>query len=70
MFRFVSCPNYTCEIMVWLCFNMIFWSFWGTLFAIVGALQMTVWALKKHKRYREEFPEYPKHRKAIIPFLL
>lgn len=31
---------------------------------------MTVWALGKHKAYKKEFPQYPKNRKAIIPFIL
>ena len=39
------------------------------LFAVAGALQMTQWAIGKHKRYRKEFPTYPR-RKAIIPFVI
>lgn len=42
----------------------------GYVFLAASLYQMSEWALKKHKRYREEFPNYPKGRKAIFPFLL
>jgi len=42
----------------------------GYIFLVVSVVQMTIWALKKHKRYREEFPNYPKNRKAIFPWIL
>ena len=31
---------------------------------------MAVWAIGKHRNYRKEFKDYPKGRKAIVPFLL
>lgn len=31
---------------------------------------MAVWALGKHKLYKKEFADYPRSRKAIIPFVL
>ena len=40
------------------------------IFAIVGFGQMTQWALGKHKAYRAEFKDYPRGRKAIIPFII
>ena len=41
------------------------------LFVAVGGFIMSKWALKKHKAYKREFGEaYPRHRKAIIPFIL
>lgn len=40
----------------------------GWFFVVVGAAQMTQWAIKKHKQYRHEFPNYPR-RKVIFPFL-
>lgn len=66
----VSVPNYTFEIMIWIGFNMAFFSLAGVLFLIAGAYQMTIWAIGKHRRYRKMFgDDYPK-RKAIIPFIL
>ena len=40
------------------------------LFLGVGFGQMAIWALGKHRNYKKEFPDYPRGRKAIIPFLL
>jgi len=40
------------------------------IFAFVGFAQMTQWALGKHKNYRAEFKDYPRGRKAIIPFMI
>ena len=31
---------------------------------------MTLWAIAKHKNYKKEFKDYPKQRKAIIPYLI
>jgi len=40
------------------------------LFLIVSFLQIAEWAVKKHKRYKQEFSDYPRGRRALIPFLL
>ncbi|SBT77240.1 3-oxo-5-alpha-steroid 4-dehydrogenase, putative [Plasmodium ovale] len=37
---------------------------------VVAITQMAIWALKKHSNYKKEFPNYPKNRKAIFPFIL
>lgn len=70
-FNLVSCPNYLFESIGWLCFALLTqnWSSW--LFFVVSTGQMFLWAVKKHKRYLEEFgKEYPKNRKIFIPFIL
>ena len=70
LFNLVSCPNYTYEIGSWLCFTIMTQAFTSGLFTLVGAAQMTAWAVKKHKAYKREFKNYPSSRKAIFPFLL
>ena len=41
------------------------------IFTGVSAVTMSVWALKKQRNYRKEFgKEFPRGRKAIIPFIL
>lgn len=69
-FELVSCPNYSWEILGWAALSSITmsWSCWA--FTLLGTLQMTQWALKKHRRYRKEFKDYPKERKAIFPYIL
>jgi very-long-chain enoyl-CoA reductase len=40
------------------------------IFTAVSVGQMLIWAAKKHKNYKKEFgKDYPKGRKAMIPFL-
>ncbi|CAN8061697.1 unnamed protein product [Agarophyton chilense] len=75
LFEFVSCPNYTMEIMSWLGFNIMTKTIPGILFMLAGAFQMLVWAQGKHRRYKKEFdgkgnrPLYPPNRKILIPFI-
>jgi len=70
MFYFVSCANYTYEIGSWIFFTTMTQTLTSGLFALVGAAQMTVWALKKHRNYRREFKDYPRRRKAVFPFIV
>ncbi|KAK6642339.1 hypothetical protein RUM43_003840 [Polyplax serrata] len=70
LFNYVSCPNYTYEFGSWLSFTIMTQCLPAGLFALAGMYQMTVWALGKHRNYKKEFPNYPKKRKAILPFLL
>ncbi|CAG8499262.1 1169_t:CDS:2 [Acaulospora morrowiae] len=69
-FELVSCPNYFFEILAWISICALTKSLAAVLFISVGFYQMYLWAIKKHKNYYKEFKDYPKNRKAIIPFLL
>ncbi|XP_050424214.1 probable very-long-chain enoyl-CoA reductase art-1 [Adelges cooleyi] len=70
LFNFVSCPNYTYEVGSWIGFTIMTCTFPAALFTFAGFYQMALWALGKHRNYKKEFPDYPKNRKSIIPFLL
>uniref|UniRef100_A0A915JJX0 Steroid 5-alpha reductase C-terminal domain-containing protein n=1 Tax=Romanomermis culicivorax TaxID=13658 RepID=A0A915JJX0_ROMCU len=70
LFSLVSCPNYTYEVGAWLSYSIMTQSLPALLFTIAGFYQMTIWAIGKHKNYRKEFPNYPKNRKSIIPFVI
>ncbi|XP_076762790.1 very-long-chain enoyl-CoA reductase-like [Xylocopa sonorina] len=70
LFNFVSCPNYTYEIGSWIGFTIMTSCLPAGLFTLVGAYQMTTWALGKHRAYKKEFSQYPRSRKAIVPFIL
>ncbi|KAL1131036.1 hypothetical protein AAG570_012273 [Ranatra chinensis] len=70
LFNLVSCPNYTYEFAAWASFTMLTQCLPAGLFALAGFYQMAVWAVGKHRNYKKEFPNYPKNRKAIIPFIL
>lgn len=75
LFEFVTCPNYTYEIMSWVGFNLMTKTVAGILFMAAGALQMLLWAQNKHRNYKKEFDGkdgralYPKNRKILIPFV-
>lgn len=75
LFEYVTCPNYTYEILAWLGFNLMTRTVAGGLFMLAGAMQMFIWAGGKHRNYRKEFngedgkPLYPKSRKKLVPFL-
>ncbi|KAL0279637.1 UNVERIFIED_CONTAM: hypothetical protein PYX00_001147 [Menopon gallinae] len=70
LFNYVSCPNYTYEFGSWISFTIMTQCLPAGLFALAGMYQMTVWALGKHRNYQKEFSNYPKNRKASIPFIL
>lgn len=67
-FDLVSCANYFWEALCWLTFAVMSQVIGAYIFAIVSTAQMADWAVKKHKRYRQEFPNYPR-RKVMFPFI-
>ncbi|RIB05632.1 3-oxo-5-alpha-steroid 4-dehydrogenase-domain-containing protein [Gigaspora rosea] len=69
-FELVSCPNYFFETVAWISICALTNSLAAWFFIVVGFFQMYLWAIKKHKAYRKEFKDYPKNRRAIIPFLV
>jgi len=72
LFQFVACPNYTFEVLSWVGFSLMTGIFTSWLFTLIGFIQMSDWAIKKHKGYKKDFDkEYTKlGRKAIVPFIL
>ncbi|XP_056645320.1 probable very-long-chain enoyl-CoA reductase art-1 [Diorhabda sublineata] len=70
LFNYVSCPNYTYEVGSWIGFTILTSCLPAAIFTFAGFYQMAVWALGKHRNYKKEFSDYPKQRKAIIPFIL
>ncbi|KAJ1966481.1 3-oxo-5a-steroid 4- dehydrogenase [Dipsacomyces acuminosporus] len=68
-FDLVSCPNYLFETIAWVAIAVMTRSLSALLFLVVSTAQMYIWAIKKHRQYRREFPDYPKSRKAMFPFI-
>lgn len=69
-FSLVSCPNYFFEALAWLVVAVLSNSWAAWLFLVVSTGQMALWAVKKHKNYKKEFgKEYPRNRKAMVPFI-
>ena len=69
-FKYVSCPNHFGEMVEWLGFAMMANSLPAWSFAIWTVVNLIPRTLDNHKWYLQKFPDYPKERKAVIPFIL
>ena len=69
LFEYVACPNYFGEIVQWLGFALATWSLAGLAFAVFTAANIGPRAFSNRRWYRENFPDYPPERKALIPFV-
>ncbi len=69
-FRWVSCPNYLGEILEWTGWAVATWCLPGAAFAIWTFANLAPRALAHHRWYRENHPDYPARRKALIPGLI
>mgnify|MGYP005725630607 CR=1 FL=1 len=69
MHRWISCPNYFGEIILWAGWAVATWSLAGLSFAVWTAANLIPRAWAHHKWYQEKFPDYPRNRKAILPGL-
>ena len=70
-FDLVTCPNYMFEVLVWIGLYLISGLSWSiVVFLAIGVAQMALWAKKKEKIYRAEFPDkYKRKRYVMLPGL-
>ena len=66
LFDFITCPNYTCEILSWIGFAMCSQTIISILFPICGGSQMILWAHEKREKLAYSFPEV-RERGRILP---
>jgi len=69
-YRRLSSPNYFSEIVEWIGFALAAWTVPAWVFAWFTATNLVPRAFSNHRWYQEHFSEYPKKRRAIIPFIL
>lgn len=69
LYRWVSCPNYLGEILIWAGWAAATWSLPGLAFAVWTFANLAPRARSNHRWYRKHFPDYPAERKALIPGL-
>ena len=69
LYRWVSCPNHLGEIIMWCGWAVATWSYAGTAMAFLTIANLAPRAAAIHRWYKAEFDDYPKSRKAIIPFV-
>jgi len=70
LFRFISCPNYFGELIQWLGWAVATWSLAGLVFFLWTFANLFPRALSHHRWYKARFPDFPRARRAIIPFIL
>ena len=70
LFRWISSPNYFGEILEWLGWAIATWSLPGLAFFIWTSANLIPRAISHHQWYRNRFSDYPKERKALIPYLI
>jgi len=70
LYRYVSCPNYLGEMLEWLGWAVLTWSWPGLAFFVFTVANLLPRALHHHAWYRRTFPDYPRERKALLPWLL
>uniref|UniRef100_UPI0037E7F82C 3-oxo-5-alpha-steroid 4-dehydrogenase 2b n=1 Tax=Semicossyphus pulcher TaxID=241346 RepID=UPI0037E7F82C len=69
LFEFVSGANYLGEIVEWFGFAVATWSLPALSFAVFSLCFVGPRAYYHHRFYQENFRDYPKLRKALIPFI-
>ncbi|MBK7858133.1 MAG: DUF1295 domain-containing protein [Archangiaceae bacterium] len=69
-YRWVSAPNYLGELIEWLGFAIASWSLAGLAFFLFTFANLVPRAVSHHRWYRARFPDYPRERRAVIPFLM
>lgn len=73
-FKYVSFPNYLCEWVEWVGFALMaspddyFTPPWVFFYGEILTMLPRAW--RGHQWYHQKFPDYPKGRKAVIPFIL
>lgn len=70
LFAYVVCPHYLFEIMIWLGIALISRHLVAWLILLFIVFYLTARALRVLKWYHEKFKDFPKDRKAILPFIL
>lgn len=68
-FTFVTNPHYLGELMMWTGFTLFTWSLPGVFILTLSMANLVPRAVETHKWYRERFPDYPRSRRALVPFL-
>lgn len=68
-FKWVSCPNLFGEILEWFGFALMLYALPALSFAIWTFANLAPRALAHHQWYLDKFDDYPKTRKAVLPFI-
>lgn len=70
LFKWVSCPNLSGEMIEWAGFALMCWHLPAFAFLVWTIANLAPRAIAHHRWYRATFPNYPAGRKAFIPGLI
>ncbi len=68
-FIFVTNAQYLGELTAWVGFALITWSLAGVFILAISAANLIPRAIATHRWYHERFPDYPRSRKILVPFV-
>ena len=69
LYGWVTCPNYLGEIVIWLGWAVATWSTAGLAFFAFTCANLVPRAAEHHRWYHQTFEDYPKERKALVPYI-
>ncbi|KAK0046309.1 polyprenol reductase [Biomphalaria pfeifferi] len=71
LFDLVSSPHYLCEVIIYtaFCFMFKFENMYLNCVAVFVWTNQVIESKISHKWYTDHFPNYPAHRKTLIPYL-
>jgi 3-oxo-5-alpha-steroid 4-dehydrogenase 1 len=68
-YHFVSNPQYLGELVLWTGYALLTGSLAGVFILALSAANLVPRAIANHRWYVQKFPDYPRHRKILVPFL-
>jgi 3-oxo-5-alpha-steroid 4-dehydrogenase 1 len=69
LYRWVSCPNYLGEILIWFGWTVATWSPVAAAFTLWSIANLVPRARSHHQWYKETFDDYPDKRPILLPWL-
>lgn len=69
LFRWVSSPSYLTELGAWAALALCTWSLASVFIFLISVGNLVPRAIATHRWYQEKFPDYPRERRALIPFV-
>lgn len=69
LFKYISCPNLLGEMIEWIGFAIMAWNIPALSFAVWTIANLAPRTFHLHQWYVANFDNYPRNRKALLPFL-
>ncbi len=69
LFAWVTNASYFAELIFWAGFAIFTWSPAGVYILAISAANLVPRAISTHRWYRDRFPQYPRERRILVPFV-